>query len=55
MLDQTNELTLKMLTSLNQQLIALQEYAGQKKGPRKSLKGEDYKLLSSDSETKDTQ
>lgn len=55
MLDQTNELTLKMLTSLNQQLIALQEYAGQKKEPRKSLKGEDYKLLSSDSETKDTQ
>ena len=55
MLDQTNELTMKMLTSLNQQLIALQEHAGQNEEPKKYLKREDYKLLSSDSETKDTQ
>lgn len=53
-LDQTNEMTLKMLTSLNQQLIALQEHVEPGEGNGELLKGESYKMLSSDHKTKDT-
>lgn len=51
-LDQTNEMTLKMLTSLNQRLIALQEHVEPGEGNGELLKGESYKMLSSDYKTK---